>query len=91
MTPTQKIIEQLSEETPNFKEKIQHYQQQNELGIKISELRHEVGLTQQQLADKIHVPQSTIARWESGDGNITMKNLSKIAQSVHKELVIRFV
>ncbi|WP_404819210.1 hypothetical protein [Lentilactobacillus parakefiri] len=31
-----------------------------------------------------------MARWETGHGNITIKNLQKIADGAHKQLVIGF-
>ncbi|KRL20320.1 helix-turn-helix domain-containing protein [Lentilactobacillus kisonensis] len=90
MTPTEKMIEKLSSKDPEFKEAVEHYQQQDDFAVQISELRKELGLTQQQLADKVRVPQSTIARWETGDGNITIKNMEKIAKATNKKLTMYF-
>lgn len=58
--------------------------------IAIIKLRKKLNLTQQQLADKIGVSQPMIARWESGSGNITMKNMERIAQATSKKLIIAF-
>ena len=90
MTTTEKMIEKLSKNDPEFKMAVEHYQQQNDFGVQISKLRAGLGLTQQQLADKVHVPQSTIARWKTGDANITMKNMEKIAKATDKKLVMYF-
>lgn len=90
MTQTDDLIQQLSKERPGFKEKFDYYNQQFDYAVAIVSLRKKVGLTQQQLADRVGVPQSTIARWETGDGNITMKNMGRIAHAVNKQLVIEF-
>jgi phage-related protein/DNA-binding transcriptional regulator YiaG len=90
MTPAEKMIEAISKADPQFKQLVEHYQQQDDFAVEISKLRKKLGLTQQQLADKVRVPQSTIARWESGDGNITIKNMEKIARATHKKLVMYF-
>lgn len=47
--------------------------------------REAAGLTQQQLADKASVPQSTVARIESG-ANTSFDTLSKIAAALGKRL-----
>lgn len=90
MTPTEKMIEAQRQRSAAYKEADDFYNQQNAYAVEISTLRKQVGLTQKQLAERIGVPQSTIARWESGDSNITMKNMEKIARAVHKKLVVTF-
>jgi DNA-binding XRE family transcriptional regulator len=90
MTETENLIKDLSSTHPGLQKKIAIQDEQFNYAMAIMDLRKESGLTQQQLADKIGVPQPTIARWETGNGNITMKNLEKIARAVHKRLVISF-
>ncbi|GAA2973248.1 helix-turn-helix domain-containing protein [Lentilactobacillus parakefiri] len=90
MTETENLINDLSKTHPNLKDKIAHYDEQLSYAFAIIDLRKELGLTQQQFADRIGVPQPTIARWETGHGNITIKNLQKIADGAHKQLVIGF-
>lgn len=34
--------------------------------------------------------QSTVARWEGGEHEVTMKTLSRIADALEVELVVRF-
>lgn len=48
------------------------------------------GLTQHQLATRMGSTQSVIARWESGEHDITMANLSKLAEALGVEFIIRF-
>lgn len=55
----------------------------------LMQAREAAGLTQQELADKASVPQSTIARIENG-ANTTLDTLSKIAFALGKRLTISF-
>lgn len=49
--------------------------------------RQKAGLSQRELADLSHVPQSTIARIERGN-NTSIETLSKIAFALNQELTI---
>lgn len=51
-----------------------------ELGKKISALRKEAGLSQEQFAEKIGVSRSAIAKWESDKGIPDIENLVRIAK-----------
>ena len=44
------------------------------------EIRKEKGLTQQYLAEKLGVCQTTIAMWETGKSVPTMKNLMRLSE-----------
>ncbi len=62
-----------------------------EIGYKIARLRDRLGLTQQQLAEKIHTSQSVIARLESGDyWQASLRTLEKIALVTGTHLEISF-
>lgn len=55
----------------------------------IIKARHELNLTQEQLAELVGTKQSNISRLESGEYNPTIEFLSKIAQAMGKTLEIR--
>ena len=62
-----------------------------EIGYKITKLRHSLGLTQKELAGKIHTSQTVIARLESGNyWTCTLKTLEKIALVTGSKLEINF-
>ena len=46
---------------------------------------------QKELAEKIGTKQSAISRLENGDYNPSVELLSKIAEALDKELVIKFM
>jgi predicted transcriptional regulator len=51
--------------------------------------RHELNLTQEQLAELVGTKQSNISRLESGEYNPTIEFLNKVAQAMGKTLEIR--
>ena len=50
------------------------------LGEKIKEARKQCGLSQEQLAEKMTVSRSAIAKWETGKGLPDVENLKALAQ-----------
>lgn len=52
----------------------------------IKELRAKKKLTQKELAQKANMPQSVIARLESGEHSISLGTLSRIAKVFNKEI-----
>lgn len=59
----------------------------NNIGIKIADLRETAGLTQTELAKKIGTTQSAIARLESGKQNVNTDTLKKISRALGKNLI----
>jgi DNA-binding XRE family transcriptional regulator len=84
----------IAEECAKSKEYAETYYAEKEkhaVAVALRRLRESEGLTQQELADLAHKPQSTIARIERGTMNPSFKLLSDIARSVGKHLEIQFV
>ena len=62
-----------------------------EIGYKIAQLRNKLGLSQSQLAEKIHTSQTVISRLESGDyWQCSLRTLEKIALATDTHLNISF-
>ena len=59
---------------------------QYELIAQIVKARKEIGLTQQELAERIGTKQSNISRLESGDYNLSLDFIIKTAQGLGKEI-----
>jgi len=57
------------------------------IGKRIADLRETQGLTQSQLAKKIHTTQSAVARLESGKQNVSAEMLKKIGHALGKNLI----
>ena len=48
----------------------------------IKEIRAELGMTQQELADKMNVAQSTVANWESGIRSPNIRTARRLAEAL---------
>jgi len=55
------------------------------------EARHLGGLTQAELAERMHTTQSTVARWESGKHLPSCQTLQRIARATNTDLRVAFV
>ena len=53
---------------------------------KLKELREYEGLTQQEVADRLHVDRSTYAGWENGKDIIPLNRLNELANLYHTSL-----
>ncbi len=63
-----------------------------ELAIQIARLRIQQGLSQQELARRLHTSQQTISRLESPrNGSLSLRTLIKLSHVLGKELKVRFV
>jgi transcriptional regulator with XRE-family HTH domain len=60
------------------------------LAVSLAELREKQGLTQTQLAAKLHTSAAVISRIENG-GNVELKTLQKIARALNARLRIELV
>jgi DNA-binding XRE family transcriptional regulator len=79
------------ESDPEFAREFQDECERLDIAVALMKLREQEGLTQQQLAERVHKPQSTIARIENGTLNPSYKVLRDIAHGVGKRLDIQFV
>lgn len=61
------------------------------IAYEVLKLREKSGYTQKQLAKKLGTTQSVVARIESGNQNLTIDYLNKIADIFKKDLKIKFV
>jgi predicted transcriptional regulator len=85
------MIERKIAESEDF---LKEYNKENErlqVAVALIKLREAEGLTQRQLAEKVNKPQSTIARIENGNMNVSYGVLNEIAAKLGKVLEIRFV
>ncbi|KAB2913921.1 MAG: helix-turn-helix transcriptional regulator [Bacteroidetes bacterium] len=72
----------------DIKQQAQAVQQQIGRLVKLS--RETNGWSQQQLADKMQLPQSRVARIEAGEFNFTVETLCRIANAFGRPLDIKF-
>ncbi|MDA8304698.1 MAG: helix-turn-helix transcriptional regulator [Deltaproteobacteria bacterium] len=75
---------------PKFKETYELERVKVALAQKIAETRDEHNLSQSELAKRMNVSQQFISQVESGEGNLTLETLSKLAQSLNTSIRISF-
>jgi len=91
MTYIDELVKGESGASQEFAEEFARESERLDIAVALMELREREGLTQKQLAELAHKPQSTIARIENGTLNPSIKVLSDIARSVGKKLTIQFL
>ena len=71
-----------------------HYEEEGkklEVGYKIAQLRHKIGMTQEQLAMRTATSQTVISRLESGNyWRCSLSTLEKIAMATGTHLTVGF-
>lgn len=77
-------------ENPAARKLFMKYKHQLEISYKILQTRKQKGLSQAALAKKIGTNQSNVARIESGQQNVTIKLLDKIAFALDMQLEVSF-
>lgn len=75
---------------PGFKEGFDELFPYHELSLELNGLRADMDMTQTEFGRLIGVPQSTIARLESGRQAPSVATLKRIAKATDTELVIEF-
>ena len=75
---------------PGFKEGFDELFPYHELSLEIGGLRADLDMTQTEFGRLIGVPQSTVARLESGQQNPSVRTLKRIAEATGTDLVIEF-
>ena len=88
MSDLEKYIRKREKRNPNFRKEVDEERRNLRIGLRIKELRLEKGITQDQLAQKIHTTKSAISRLENHAESITLATLEKVARALGKEVHI---
>lgn len=91
MSDLRQYIKQREARDPEFKATREASQAEFDVALQIARLRNKRQVTQQQLADLIGTKQSAISRIESGDCNMTVDMLEKVAAALNSRLHITLV
>jgi HTH-type transcriptional regulator / antitoxin HipB len=60
------------------------------IGVLLREMREEQGLTQNDIAEKMHTKKTAISRIENHGDNVRLTTLEKFAKALGKKMVIQF-
>ena len=86
-------IDQLHEqwlEKPEYQTAYEGMAKEFQIASAIIAARTQAGLTQEELAQRMSIKQSQVARWEGGEQNATIKTLMRIAEATGTYLKISF-
>jgi predicted transcriptional regulator len=76
---------------PKFRKEYEALKEEFEVSRQVIELRLRKGLTQKDLAEKVHTTQSSIARLESGSyRNLSLSYLRRIGSALGAEPHVKF-
>lgn len=63
----------------------------SELGANLTKARDVAGITQKELADKVHIYQGDISKIERGSANPSVKTLQRLAEGMGMRVKVEFV
>jgi len=90
MSDIDRMIREREAESPGFETMVEQELTELRIGLLIKELREKSGLTQEELARRMHTTKSAVSRLENRSGGARLETLEKVAHALGKELVIEF-
>ena len=87
-----KVLQEIKDgksRSPELAKSAREHEVQTIFLMRLLLLRRAAQLTQAELATKVGIPQSSLARIESGKANPTLKTLLKITEALEAQLVLR--
>ena len=91
MSDLQKYIEKRKASDPEFAKDFDVGYEQFKIGVLLKHEREKVGLTQEQLAIKLHTKKTAISRIENHAEDIKLSTLERFAQALGKQLRLEIV
>jgi len=89
MSDLQKYINKRKSRDPEFAEGFDTGYEQFKIGVLLKQAREEAGLTQEQLAKKLHTKKSAISRIENHAEDIKLSTLENFANALGKKLYLK--
>lgn len=77
--------------SPGFNKRVEQELENIRIGEKIKELRIAEGMTQEELAQRLHTTKSVISRMENHADSMRLSTLEKIADIFGKKLTVSFM
>jgi DNA-binding XRE family transcriptional regulator len=86
MDDLDKYIETRNKRSPNFAKNFNTGYEQFKIGVLLKQARIKAGLTQEQVANKLHTQKSAISRIENHAEDIRLSTLVNYAQAIGRRL-----
>jgi ribosome-binding protein aMBF1 (putative translation factor) len=89
MDDLEKYIETRKKRSPAFADGFETGYEQFRIGLILRTAREEAGLTQEELAKRLHTKKAAISRIENHAEDIRLSTLNKFAKAVGKRLTLK--
>ncbi|MGA2091241.1 MAG: helix-turn-helix domain-containing protein [Endomicrobiales bacterium] len=76
---------------PEIKKSYDEEDLYSKIAVQIGILREKQHITQQELAKRAHTTQNVVSKIESGNRNVTLKSIFRIASVFHKRVELKIV
>lgn len=90
MSDLKRYVEKRKKRDLDFSENFDEGYAELKIGLMVRKLRKKAGLTQEELANKLHTQKSAISRIENQAEDIRLSTLFKIAAALGKHIDINF-
>ncbi|MCK5057957.1 MAG: helix-turn-helix transcriptional regulator [Candidatus Aminicenantes bacterium] len=91
MDDLEKYIEKRKKTRPDFAENFEVGYNDFKIGLLLKQARIDAGLTQDEVAQKLHTKKSAISRIENHADDIKLSTLKKFASAVGKEINLQVI
>jgi len=89
MSDLQRYIQNRKTEDAEFAEGFDEGYKSFKIGVLLRQLREETGMTQTEIAEKLHTNKSAISRIENHSEDVKLSTLEKFASALGKRLEVR--
>jgi len=89
MSDLQKYIKKRKASDPEFAKGFDSGYEQFKIGVMLKQAREEAGLTQEELASRLHTKKTAISRIENHAEDIKLSTLERFAEAIGRRLTLR--
>ena len=89
MSDLQKYIENRKRNDPQFAQGFEAGYEQFKIGVKLKQARLEAGMTQEELAKRLHTQKTAVSRIENHAEDIKLSTLEKYVEATGKRLTLK--
>jgi len=89
MSDLQKYIKKRKASDPEFAKGFDSGYEQFKIGVMLKQAREEAGLTQEELASRLHTKKTAISRIENHAEDIKLSTLERFAEAIGRRLTLK--
>jgi len=91
MDDLEKYIEKRKKQSPDFSESFEIGYENFKIGVLLKQAREEAGITQEELAEKLHTKKSAISRIENHSEDIRLSTLKNYVSAIGRKLQLNIL